>query len=164
MNASRAAAILLMTLSGASSSLAAPPIRLIVVAASSQTVSDLSSGDLRRIYIGQMTRWPDGRRIVPVMLPPRSHASEAFLKHIVRMSAIDFAQEWIGAVFRGRAPAPPVVIATQADVLRFVASHSEAVAVISDEQSSPIADAHPGVRILTIDGHSPRASGYPLIW
>ena len=143
----------------AGSLLPAPaPIRLIVVVSSSQKVSDLSSGDLRRIYIGEMTRWPNGHRIVPVMPPRRSGESGAFLKHVVRMSAIDFAQEWISVVFRGRAPAPPVVVATASEALDIVASHQDAIAVIPD------IEIRAGLRVITIDGRAPRASDYPLNW
>ena len=48
---------------------AAGPVLAIVVS-QSQGLSNISLADLRRIYLGQMTRWPDGRRIVPVVLPP----------------------------------------------------------------------------------------------
>lgn len=176
MNAREAVGILLIAASAVPASFAAAPVRLVVAVSASQSVDDLSSGDLRRIYVGDMTRWPDGHRIVPVMLPPRSRASEAFLKHVVRMSAIDFAQEWIGVVFRGRAPAPPVVVATAADALDFVAGHPDAIAVIRDASpgvvrstptgdSSPArADRHSGVRIISIDGRPLRSAGYPLNW
>ena len=177
MNAHLATALVLMTLGAASAMPARERIRLVVIVSSSQTVRDLSSGDLRRIYVGEMTRWPDGHRIVPVMLPTRSRESAVFLKRVVRMSAIDFAQEWIGAVFRGRAPAPPVVVANAGDALRFVASHPESIAVIPDELSPGVApstsggdvsamrpEPHIGVRVINIDGRSPRASEYPLNW
>ena len=97
------------------------------------------------------------------MLPTRSHESQAFLKRILRMSAIDFAQEWIGVVFRGRAPAPPIVVATAGDALDFVAAHQDAIAVIPDDLS-PSGARHPGIHIITIDGRTPRSSEYPLNW
>ena len=177
MNARGAAALILIAASTAPARPAGSPIRLVVAVSASQSVDNLSTGDLRRIYVGEMTRWPDGHRIVPVMLPPRSHDSEVFLKHVARMSAIDFAQGWIGVVFRGRAPAPPVVVATASDALDFVAAHHDAIAVIPDDvspgapRSTPSGDTtptrvdrHPGIHIINIDGHPPRSSEYPLNW
>lgn len=177
MNAHAAAALLLMMLPAAAAGPAKASFRLIVVVSASQKTVDLSSGDLRRIYIGEMTRWPDGRRIVPVMLPASSRETEMFLRRVVRMSAIDFSQQWISVVFRGRVPAPPVVAPTVRDAVRFVDSHPEAIAFVSGEVSSVAgpstsagdahpagADRHSGVRVINIDGRSPRASEYPLNW
>jgi hypothetical protein len=177
MNARGAAALLLIAASTAPARSAGAPIRLVVAVSTSQSVNNLSSADLRRIYVGDMTRWPDGHRIVPVMLPTRSRASEVFLKRVVRMSSIDFAQEWISVVFRGRAPAPPVVVATAAEALDYVAVHHDAIAVISDDVSpagirstpsgdstSAHADRHPGIHIINIDGRTPQSSEYPLNW
>jgi hypothetical protein len=158
MKAQTATAAFLLVIAAESAAFAAQPVRLIVIVPSSQSVSNLSSGDLRRIYIGEMTRWPDGRRIVPVMMPARSRESEAFLKRVVRMSAIDFAQEWISVVFRGRAPAPPMIAATASAALDIVASHPDAIAVIPDVEIPS------GMRIVSIDGHLPREQKYPLSW
>jgi hypothetical protein len=158
MNIRAATAALLLVIAAQSAAPAVEPFRLIVVVPSSQSVGNLSSGDLRRIYIGEMTRWPDGRRIVPVMLPARSRESETLLKRIVRMSAIDFAQEWISVVFRGRAPAPPMIAATASAALDILASHPDAIAVISDVEIPS------GMHIISVDGRLPREQRYPLSW
>jgi ABC-type phosphate transport system substrate-binding protein len=133
--------------------------RLVVIVPASQTLTDFSVADLRRIYRGEITRWPDGRRIIPVMLAPRSREADLFLKRVVLMSAIDFAQQWIGAVFRGRAPAPPVVLTTPADVMRFVSTHPDAITFLGDD-----VDVTPAVHIATIDHKSPDSIDYPLKW
>ena len=134
-------------------------MRLVVVVPSSQTIAGLTSGDVRRIYLGDMTRWPDGRRIVPVMLKPGSIGSDVLLKHLLRMSPIDFAQQWIGAVFRGHVAAPPVTVANTTEALHFVETHADAVAVIGEGHDVPRT-----LRVLPIDGHMPSAAKYPLAW
>ncbi len=176
MTANAAAAFLIVTLCTVSAE-AAGALRLVVIVSDSNTVTNLSTGDLRRIYLGEMTRWPDGHRIVPVMLPPRSPESDMFLKRVLRTSAIDFAQAWIGAVFRGQVAAPPVVVATSSEAFRFVSTHAEAVAVIRDEMSPsgvqppstgdvnpPRSDPRTPVRHLNIDGRAPGTTGYSLSW
>jgi hypothetical protein len=134
-------------------------VRLIVVVPSSQTIAGLTTGDVRRIYLGDMTRWPDGRRIVPVMLKPGSSASDVLLKRLLRISAIDFAQQWIGAVFRGRVAAPPVTVANTAEAIRFVETHADAVAVIVEGHDVPRT-----LRVLPIDERAPASPQYPLSW
>lgn len=158
MNVRTTTATLLLLLAAQSTAFAAEPLRLIVVVPSSQTVANLTSGDLRRIYIGEMTRWPDGRRIMPVMMPAHSRETETFLRRVVRLSAIDFAQEWISVVFRGRAPAPPTIAPTASAALDIVASHPDAIAVISDVEIPS------GMRVISIDRRLPREQKYPLNW
>ncbi len=159
MNAKAAFALLLAMLATAAATPAQHQTRLVVIVPTSQTTAGLSLGDLRRIYLGEMTRWPDGRRIVPVMLRPHSRESELFLNHILRMSPIDFAQQWIGAVFRGRVSAPPVVVATRNEALHFVETHAESIAVIGEGR-----DVLTTVRILPIDGSLPSSENYSLAW
>ena len=159
MNSKAALALLLEMLATAAASPGQPRARLVVVVPASQTMAGLSLGDLRRIYTGEMTRWPDGRRIVPVMLPTHSPESELFLDHILRMSSIDFAQQWIGAVFRGRVAAPPVVVATRDDALRFVETHAGSIAVIGEGQN-----VLGTVRVLAVDGRLPSSETYSLAW
>ena len=177
MNARDAAVLIVIAASALRATTASPPVHLAVAVSASQSVSNLSSADLRRIYVGDMTRWPDGHRILPVMLPARSRESEAFLKHVVLMSPIDFAQQWIGVVFRGRASAPPRVMANANDALDFVAAHPDAIAIVPYDvspgavRSTPTGDSsqtrpdrHATVRVINIDGRSPRSADYPLNW
>lgn len=135
-------------------------MRLVAIVSPSLSVTNLSVADLRRIYVADMTRWPDGHRIVPVLLSPKSASTEMFLRHIIRMSDIDYAQQWIGAVFRGRVAAPPFVFSTASDAVRFVATHNDAIAVLPDQPNIQ----HQQVHILTIDRFSIDDVKYPLAW
>ena len=151
------AALLLVTIGDAA---AHSPTRgrLVVIVRSTESITDLSLGDLRRIYLGQMTLWSDGRRIIPVVLPPDSVEERVFLRRVVRMNDIDYAQHWIGQVFRGEAAAAPTQVASSPAARRFVAEHPHAIAFIS------AADADNSVRVLRIDGKAPDAADYPLTW
>lgn len=135
-----------------------PRKRLAVIVSASAAITNISAGDLRRTYLGVITRWPNGHRIVPVVLRAETPEQRTFLKRIVQMTDIDYAQHWIGEVFRGRASAPPHVAATAVDAIRFVAGHPQAIAVVAVES----VDA--SVRVLDVDGKRPDANGYPLAW
>jgi hypothetical protein len=133
-------------------------MRLVAIVAPTSTIADISAGDLRRTYLGSLTRWPNGHRIIAVVLPSHTREQRGFLKHLVQMTDIDYAQHWIGEVFRGRASAPPHVAASPAEAVRFVATHPDAIAVVAP-------DAVDGsVRVLSVDGKSADASDYPLAW
>jgi hypothetical protein len=132
--------------------------KLLVIVSPSQSITDISLADLRRIYLGQLSRWPTRHRIVVVLPSPRSPEGELFIKHVIRMAELDYAQYWIGAVFRGQAAAAPLVASTAAEARRFVASQPDAIAVIADV---PIDSS---VRVLTVDGKPASAADYPLEW
>lgn len=130
--------------------------RLVAIVSPSSSVTNLSAADLRRTFLGGITRWPDGHRIVPVVLRAETWQQRTFLKRVVHMTDIDYAQHWIGEVFRGRASRPPHVAVSTADAVRFVAGHPHAIAVIDAE------GADGSVRLLTIDRRAPDANDYPL--
>ena len=91
---------------------AAPPPRqsvAFIVSARGHT-RDRSAADIRRIFLGQISRWEDGHRIALVMRPTATPEGQIFLQRLIRMSEIDYAHYWIGAVFRGEASSAPRVI------------------------------------------------------
>jgi hypothetical protein len=133
-------------------------VRLVVIVSASRPTADISSNDLRAIYLGQITRWPNRRAILPVMIPLESPAGRMFLRRVIGMADVDFAQHWIGVVFRGQTASPPLVAGAGEQAARFVAAHPEAIAVLA---SIP---ADKNVRVLTVDGKPPEAVDYPLRW
>jgi hypothetical protein len=133
-------------------------VRIVVIVSSSQPATDISSNDLRAMFLGQTTRWPNHRTILPIVLPLDSIAGRIFLRRFIGMADVDYAQHWIGMVFRGQAASPPLVAGTTEQAARFVAAHPDAIAVLA--APPPEKD----VRVLTVDGKSPEAIGYPLRW
>jgi ABC-type phosphate transport system substrate-binding protein len=120
------------------------------------TVRNLSEGDLRRIFLGEISRWPSGRRIVLYVRPFDSPSGRLFLDRLMRMSDIDYAQWWLGAVFRGRAAAAPRVMESHEAMARAVATNADAIGF---DSSSPL---DPELLILTIEGRAPSDPRYPI--
>jgi ABC-type phosphate transport system substrate-binding protein len=136
----------------------ADSVRLVVIVSPSQSVTNISSTDLRAIYLGQTTRWPTRRRILPVIITPRSIEGQTFVRRVIHMAEVDYAQYWIGIVFRGQAASAPLVASSTEEASRFVAAHAEAIGVVGN------IPAEKNVRILTVDGKSVEATDYPLRW
>jgi len=120
-------------------------------------VRDLSSSELRRIFLGQTGRWRDRHRIVLCLPPARSPEETLLLDRVVRMSAIDYSQQWVGAVFRGEAAAVPRVFGSRQALLEAVSGNPYAIGVVATTEE-PI---EPAVGI-TIDGKSPDDPVYPV--
>ncbi len=153
------AACLTVRLAVADDGAAAPVrVRLVAIVSTRSAITTITTGDLRRTFLGGITRWPDGHRTLPVVLRSDTVAQKTFLRRVVQMTDIDYAQHWIGEVFQGRASAPPRVARSAVEALRFVAGHPDAIGIID-------ADAMDGsVRALTINGRATDAVDYPLAW
>ncbi len=89
-----------------------------------------TTAEMRRIFLGQISRWEDGHRIVLIMQPTGSPAGRFFIGRLVRMSEIDYAHFWIGAVVRGEAAAAPRVIESREMTIKAVAENADAVGFI----------------------------------
>jgi ABC-type phosphate transport system substrate-binding protein len=113
-------------------------------------VRNLSSGDLRRIFLGQTSRWPDRRRIVLRLRPANSPEGRLFLEGVVSMTAIDYSQHWLGAVFRGEAASIPRELDSREALLKTVAADPAAIGFVltSDDPVAPAV-------AITIDGKPP---------
>ena len=132
--------------------------RLVVIVAQASPLADISSADLRDIYLGRLTRSASRHAIVPLIPPQNSAAGDVFLRRFMRMAELDYAQLWIGVVFRGQASSAPLVARSPDEAARFVAAHVDAIAIVGDVPNVR------NVRVLTVDGKPPDAPDYPLRW
>ena len=126
------------------------------IVSSKRATKNLSSAELRRIFLGQTSRWRDGHRVTLLVRPSNTPEGRLFLDRVVHMSDIDYSQWWIGAVFRGEAASLPRVIETSEGMVKAVASNEDAIGFIGSPPNS--AD----VSVLTIDGKQPDDPAYPI--
>ena len=125
----RAGAIVLV--SAISMAAATTPQTIVFITSPKRAPLELSSAELRRIFLGQTSRWRDGHRIVLLVRPATTPEGRTFLDRIVQMPEIDYSQWWIGEVFRGEAAAPPRVIETPEKMIRAVAANPDAIGFLS---------------------------------
>ncbi len=113
----------------------------------------LAVEDLRHLYLGVRTAFPNGAPVLLLALPkltPRFYASA------LQMSPDEVNRYWIGLVFSGDSAVPPKEIASVITLKRLVARHPGAVGFI------PATDADTTVRVDDIEGKRPDDPGYPL--
>lgn len=125
----------------------------------SNPMSNVSSAELRRIFLGDETRWPSNDRITILLLPPGSEEREMFLRSVLKMSDDDFVRHWISRVFQGEASAGPKTASSAASMARLVAGLPAAVGVIG---AADVPGGNSGLKVLKIDGKSPGEDGYRL--
>ena len=149
-----AAFLLLATAAGA----AEPPATSVAFLVSARnTVRDISAGDLRRIFLGEISRWANGHRIIVFVRSSETGAGRLFLDRLMRMSDIDYSQWWLGEVFRGRSANSPRVIASDEAMVKAVAATPDAIGFVA---APAVLD--PGVEVLSINRREPSDPEYPL--
>jgi hypothetical protein len=113
----------------------------------------LAVEDLRHLYLGVRTAFPNG---APVLLLALPKLSPRFYASALQMSPDEVRRYWIGLVFSGDSAVPPKEIANVIQLKRLVARHPGAVAFILAR------DADTTVRVVDIEGKRPDEPGYPL--
>src|SRR5438045_6001745 len=93
---------------------------LAIIVNQSNPVENCSFDELRKIFLGERSHWPNGRRITVVMLDPIQPERKIVLREIYGMSEKDLNNHFIQGVFTGAVLAAPKTLASAADVRKFV--------------------------------------------
>src|SRR5439155_1217255 len=83
------------------SALTAPHESLVIIANTQNPANTLSVAELRRMLLGETTRWPDGRKVTIAMREPGEPERDAMLRLVCRMSDQDFSRYLLHAAYRG---------------------------------------------------------------
>src|SRR5277367_718415 len=71
---------------------------------------NLSSGDIRKLLLGERQFWSSNARVTLLIHAPASHEREVLLKDVYHMSEAQFRQYWISKVFRQEASSGPKIV------------------------------------------------------
>lgn len=157
-----AAAILLFELGPAPAVEASPEARvppeksLAIIVNQSNPVQNLSSEELRKIFLGERSHWPHGHRITLVMMEPGQPERRAVLRQVCRMSEADFSRHFLHGLFTGEVFVSPKTLATPVGVRKFVFNVPGAIGYLR------ASDVDQSVRVVRIDEHLPDDKEYKL--
>jgi periplasmic binding family protein len=128
---------------------------IAVVVNSSNPATNLSLGDLRKIFAGAKHSWPGGQAVKLVTRGSGCPERIVLLK-LLAMSESEYKQYWTAQVFRGDADAEPLIVPS-------VGMQKEALSLFPGAISLVrILDVKSGMRVIRVDGLLPGAPGYPL--
>jgi ABC-type phosphate transport system substrate-binding protein len=144
---------LVVTLALAAGPALAEPVAIVVNRENPK--SSLTTEELKSIYLGRRTEWPDGTRTVPIDQAPSAPGRAAFLDAVLGMSKAHFAEHWVDQQVRGNGSAPKVA-ASPAAAVKLVARVKGAVAFV------PVSQVTAAVKVVFVDGKLPGERGYPL--
>ncbi len=81
---------------------------LVVVVGSNSTVSALDQSQVRNIFLGRISSFPDGQTAVLLDQPESSVLREEFYRKVTSLSAAEVKAHWAQLSFTGRGEPPRV--------------------------------------------------------
>jgi ABC-type phosphate transport system substrate-binding protein len=108
--------------------LAANAEDLIVIANNNVTVSSVTRAELQNIFLGKTVKWPDGKKIKPVVLK-EGGTHEKFLNDLLGKSTAQFDSYWKQVIFTGKGR-PPKTADSEEEMVQFVSDTGNAVGYI----------------------------------
>lgn len=133
-----------------------PEDALAIVVNRANPIGDLSSAELRKIFLGTRSHWPNGHRIAVAMLDYGRPERNAVLRQIYRMDESGYRNHFLKEVYRGDVFSPPKTLASPVVMRKFVFNAPGAIGYLRSS------DVDESVKVLRIDGHLPDDKDYPL--
>jgi len=95
------------------------------------SANSLSRNDVRSIFLGEKSRWDDGKTVRFVVLEEGA-VHRAFLQDVVGKTTQQFLNYWRKKIFNGESLAPKSVVNAQ-EAVRFVTTNAGAIGYVSDD-------------------------------
>jgi len=129
---------------------------IAIIVNQSNPVDNLSLQELRTVFLGERSHWPNGRRITLVMMESSQPERKIVLREIYHMNETDFNRHFMQGVFTGEVFVSPKTLATPVGVRKFVFNVPGAIAYV---RASDVDDT---VKVVRVDGHLPDDKDYAL--
>lgn len=118
---------------------------LNIIVNASNGVTRLTREQVRSVFLKKMNRWENGSEIAPVDQSGRSNVRLRFSQQILGHQASWVERYWTEQIFTGRGTPPPVV-ASDEEVIGFVAEHAGAIGYVAARTELPRA-----VKVLQLE-------------
>ncbi|HTV60296.1 MAG TPA: substrate-binding domain-containing protein [Verrucomicrobiae bacterium] len=146
------------------SGVTAPPVRaaggaIVVIVNSANPVDNLTTSELKKLYLSDRTRWETGKAVAPVMLTPGAPERTAFLKTVCGMNDSDFSNYFMQAAFTGKSATPPKEVTSASALKSFVADTPGAIGFL---KAGDFQGNEAGIKAVKIDGAAATDAGYKL--
>ncbi len=103
---------------------------IVIIVNNANPVDNLSMGELKKLFLGDRSRWDTGKAVAPVMLGPGAPERTAFLKIVCGMNDADFGKYFLQAAFTGKSATPPKEVGSAGAVKSFVAGSPGAIGFV----------------------------------
>jgi hypothetical protein len=127
-----------------------------VVVNGNNTITDVSSADLRMLLSGEKKFWAGRAPVQLVLRQPGSRELDIPIAKLLRISGKDFCDGWRSRVFRGEAQSEPTYVPSNGMAAQFSRDLPGALTLLAAH------DLPGDVKVLKVDGKLPGDPGYPL--
>jgi ABC-type phosphate transport system substrate-binding protein len=104
-----------------------------VVVSKSNKIGALSREEVRRIFVGDQSSWPGGKRIAILMLTPDHPERTIVLREVFKMNESDYTKYFLQAAFTGRVQAAPRELPSGAQMKARLAANPNAIGYLRKE-------------------------------
>lgn len=104
-----------------------------IIVNKANTVDDLPLADAKKVFMGDKSTWPSGKRVTILMLAPGLPERAVLLREIYKMPEDQLGQYFVQAAFAGKVAAPPKDVATAAQMKQAVAANPGAIGYVKKE-------------------------------
>lgn len=104
-----------------------------VVVNKSNNVALLSREEVRRIFMGDKSSWPGGKRITVLMLAPDQPERVVILQAVFKMNESEYTKYFLQAAFTGRVLAAPRDLPSAAQMKAHLATNPNAIGYLKKE-------------------------------
>src|SRR5262249_20705615 len=101
---------------------------LAIVVGRGSFIETITKDELREIYLRRQRIWSNGKRLIPINLPPSNPVRERFSSAVLGRGTQDLLEYWNARYFEGITP--PVVLPSPAAVVAYLASEPGAIAYL----------------------------------
>jgi ABC-type phosphate transport system substrate-binding protein len=129
---------------------------LAIVVNRSNSVNNLTMAELRRVFLGERSHWPNDRRITLVMREPGEPERKAMLHDVYQMDEGALKNHFLHGLFTGEIQVSPKVLANAVGVRKFVFNVPGAIGYLR------LSDVDGSVKVIRIDELLPGDKKYKL--
>ena len=130
---------------------------IAVVVNKGNAINEMSSSDLKRIFLGEKTEWEGGAgKIFAINLSPEDLVRQKFQDKVIGMKGDELQKYWMDEKIKGKSIQTPNVQKSILAVKTFVKKLPNAIAYM------PISEIDESVKILKINNALPDDAAYIL--
>ncbi len=129
---------------------------LVIVVNRSNPIDELSSAELRKIFLGNRSHWANGRRITLVMREPGEPERNAVIRDVCGMTDDQLKNHYLHGLYTGEILVSPKILSSAVGVRKFIFNVPGAIGYLR------IGDVDPTVKVVRIDELMPEDKGYKL--
>ncbi len=123
---------------------------LLVIVNKENAMSSLSKQQVIDLFMGRTPYFPSGDAVVKLDAPSSSKVRENFYQSLVQMSLPEINAYWARLMFSGRAT-PPMQVPKEQDVIKLVASNSNAIGYVLKSSSGELNDDVKTIFVISMD-------------